>query len=238
MTLYVVAPTSVDLTRPDGVLSTPEPMPVEGLPQWWRCAGCEQRWLGRPLYGGGRHICTAGRHDGPLPATVLVWREVTPPADEGACIGGDYCGRTTNGWFTGGSHGPGWYCGWCEAIPDGYAKGWGAIVATATVPEGSHHANECFRERSKNLTRYSQHGYCHPDALPDSFHTPYVDLKPLAGPIPCERPKDFICKSCGSDARKGIDLKRVSECERHSYSRPSWWPAPADVVERLAAVAP
>ena len=38
-------------------------------------------------------------------------------AVEHPCIGGDYCGRTTNGWFKDGSHGPGWYCGWCEAIP-------------------------------------------------------------------------------------------------------------------------
>lgn len=38
--------------------------------------------------------------------------------DEQPCIGGDYCGRTTNGWFVGGSHGPGYYCGWCEAVPD------------------------------------------------------------------------------------------------------------------------
>jgi hypothetical protein len=37
--------------------------------------------------------------------------------DEHPCIGGDYCGRSTNGYFEAGSHGPGWYCGWCEAIP-------------------------------------------------------------------------------------------------------------------------
>lgn len=42
-----------------------------------------------------------------------------PDEVEGPCIGGDYCGRVTNGWFSSGSHGPGWYCGWCEAIPDG-----------------------------------------------------------------------------------------------------------------------
>lgn len=36
---------------------------------------------------------------------------------EHPCIGGAYCARTTNGWFSTGSHGPGWYCGWCEAIP-------------------------------------------------------------------------------------------------------------------------
>jgi hypothetical protein len=34
------------------------------------------------------------------------------------CTGGDYCGRTTNGYFENGTHGPGWYCGWCAAVPD------------------------------------------------------------------------------------------------------------------------
>jgi hypothetical protein len=50
---------------------------------------------------------------------VLVPTAAVDPAGtaEHPCIGGDYCRRTTNGYFEQGSHGRGWYCGWCEAIP-------------------------------------------------------------------------------------------------------------------------
>ena len=46
--------------------------------------------------------------------------EETTVSDERCepCTGGDYCGRTTNGYFENGTHGPGWYCGWCAAVPD------------------------------------------------------------------------------------------------------------------------
>ena len=45
--------------------------------------------------------------------------EETTMSDERCepCIGGDYCGCTTNGYFGDGTHGPGWYCGWCAAVP-------------------------------------------------------------------------------------------------------------------------
>ena len=49
-----------------------------------------------------------------------VTTEETTMSDERCepCTGGDYCGRTTNGYFENGTHGPGWYCGWCAAVPD------------------------------------------------------------------------------------------------------------------------
>ena len=36
------------------------------------------------------------------------------PCLGGSCIG---CGEQTNGKFEGGTHGPGYYCGWCYAVP-------------------------------------------------------------------------------------------------------------------------
>lgn len=44
------------------------------------------------------------------PTTLAVKAE-----EERPCIG--KCGRITNGYFYDGTSGPGWYCGWCEAIP-------------------------------------------------------------------------------------------------------------------------
>jgi hypothetical protein len=58
-------------------------------------------------------------------AAVLHWQEGQLAADRRAtghldpdvqpCVG--ECGRTTNGHFEDGTHGPGWYCGWCQAVP-------------------------------------------------------------------------------------------------------------------------
>ena len=62
--------------------------------EWKPCTGCDAPGvLGWPP------------HDHYVPA----------PDRERPCVGG--CGRDTNGRFTGGTHGPGYYCGWCDAVP-------------------------------------------------------------------------------------------------------------------------
>lgn len=66
----------------------------------------------------------------------------------------------------------------------------GAIVELVEVTGPSHHADECDPPdmQHEELTG----GFvplCHPDALPDCWHTPVGRVTPV-DPIPCERPHD------------------------------------------------
>ena len=83
----------------DGAALTGLGMPLSRL----YAEDCE--WAQETLRGAGCHSRDA------KPIDFDAADEMQP------CIGGDYCGRVTNGWFEAGSHGPGYYCGWCECIP-------------------------------------------------------------------------------------------------------------------------
>lgn len=155
--LVVASPTS-------SPLSTDVPIPTDGQPQWYRCddggmQGEGTRWIHRP--GLSDTPCRRCVPDGPFPFTVAVWVE-----DDVPCC------------FPGYEHD-----GACDP-----AGAIGAIVGLVTVTGLSHKADSCLRSsRVDPATGLLTGIYCHPDALPDCWHTPTGKVTPIE-PIPCERP--------------------------------------------------
>jgi len=162
-------------TLTEGVLSTDVPVPTDGQPTWWRCSKHRRRFRDHCPWG---TLISSPKPvhdvaaDGPFPFTLAVWQETHM-----------FCADPTT---------------WNN----------GAVVATVTMTGPSHYADECRHGRySKRRFTFSDlkegtsPSYCHPDAVPDRWHTPVGEVSWFDPPRPMERP---ILPSCDNFA-------------------PSWW---------------
>ena len=94
----------------------------------------------------------------------------------------------------------------------------GAIVALVEIVGPSHHADECASPYFTEGGKVDSVWFCHPDALPDCWHTPTGTVTRI-DPIVCEQP--FAQDASEYDAAHG----------------PPWTPKPAShwVVDDVTA---
>lgn len=118
--------------------------------------------------------------DGDLfPVTVGRWEVVIPATatDYPSC-------EPCRGWQIAGAS-------WPRPCREHYeGEPHGAVVEHGEVTGPSHHAFECAFDAPLTTDEDGEWGvtYCHPDAAPDGFHTPWTPLGVLDVPQPCERP--------------------------------------------------
>lgn len=96
---------------------------------------------------------------------------------------------------------------WCDWPVGTHAKdciqGCRGIVELVEVTGPSHHADDlacqptttcsyCMAAANGSSEPCDDDHFCHPGALPDSWHTPTGTLTRLSEPIPCERPFSLV----------------------------------------------
>ena len=204
MTLLIVA------SETSSPFCTPEAIPTDGQPQWWRGPGGKRF---RPTDPSSLDQ-TIWSPVGPFPFTAARWAEVKRCRNCGWCIRpGDFV------------------VGACE----GSLERVGAIVELVEVVGPSHHADECDESYDHAYTgeRFAQ--FCYPDAAPDCWHTPTGTVTPI-DPIPCERP--VACQECREIITQQLpDGERVCPCPgRHRTGFTSAWTAPEDITAKLTEV--
>lgn len=205
-------------------LCTDMAVPHDRQPQWWRRTlkdgSVDRVRVMKPEYAEALRL-TGWTPDGPFPFTVARWAEVERDGcpktvwDDGVyrtrcSLGGDGTICSRHGKFV------------REKI--------GAIVELVEIVGPSHEAKDCYGGTEFSVPSVaSPYGHirdrrCHPDALPDCWHTPTGTVTPI-DPIVCERPTVRVVAGYAA-------WGNVNE----GPPRPSHWVADDETAEKIRKV--